>query len=60
MKDFIKLALTKNPKKRPSAEKLLQVSVDLSKDYMSIITKTVTVLDTYNISKIFNVWEKIL
>ena len=25
MKDFIKLALTKNPKKRPSADKLLQV-----------------------------------
>ena len=25
MRDFIKLSLTKNPKKRPGAEKLLQV-----------------------------------
>ena len=25
MRDFIKLSLTKNPKKRPAAEKLLQV-----------------------------------
>lgn len=38
--NFIKTALTKNPKKRPTAEKLLAVSKDFTKENRIIITTT--------------------